>query len=47
MSNIPKFRPQPGSVYSDNSSDSRIKFAVSGIELDSNHHLFQVIVPRG
>jgi hypothetical protein len=44
---FPKFRSQPGSVYSDDSSDSRIKFAVSGIELDSNDHLFQVLVRRG
>ena len=27
---FPKFRPHSGSVYSDDSSDSRIKFPVSG-----------------
>ena len=44
---FPKFRPQPGSVYSDDGGDSRIKFTVPGIELDSNDHLFQVLVRRG
>ena len=43
---FPKFRPHPGSVYPDDSSDSRIKFAVSGIELDSNDYLFQVLFGR-
>ena len=44
---FPKFRPHPGSVYPDDSSDSRIKLAVSGIELDANDHLFQVLVGGG
>jgi hypothetical protein len=44
---FPKFRPHPGSVYPDDSSDSRIKFAVRGIKLDPNEHLFEVLVRRG
>ena len=42
-----KFRPHPGSVYADHSSVSGIKFAVSGIELDADNHLFQVFIRRG
>jgi hypothetical protein len=42
-----KFRSHPGSVYPDDSSDSRIEFAVPGIELDSNDYFFQVLIWRG
>src|ERR1700761_2239673 len=44
---LPKFCPHPGGVDSDDRCDSRIKFAMSSIELDSNDDLFQVLVRRG
>src|SRR4051794_12964998 len=37
---FPKLCSQTGSVYSDDGSNSRIKFAMAGIELNSNNHLF-------